>query len=409
MFVMQVYIEKLYNPDILVEIKFFYEVFVMSFVFINRDFAIQTKERIANQQGFWENIRFELRKNAEEAMQKGPWSVTYHKGKAVSGNPHDYYSEAPYWWPNPENPNGPFIRRDGEYYPNRFVNHRDQMEHMAETVLLLALAGYYLDEPRYIERAVYLIRVWFLDEATKMNPHLEYAQAIFGVCDGRGIGIIDTNVLIKVIHGAGYINECGKHENEIEDLKKWFADYLHWMNTSEKGLEEKHYFNNHANWWNVQAAAFAAFTGNESLLNECFEKYKTDILPNQLSVEGSFTDELTRTRSYTYSLFNLEACTLTCEIAFHKGVDLWHFQTGDGKSIQKAIDFMLPYIENPFLWSCPQIAGDHIHDHISLQLGGVRLQTPEYHRVNQIRGKDFRFIRNASFIGPLCFLSGFSV
>lgn len=388
---------------------------MMSFVFLNESSAKQIKEKMQSGEGVWEDVRFELRRRADACMLLGPWSVVYQKGKAKSGDIHDYYSEAPYWWPDPENPNGPYIRRDGEYYPDGFKNHREQMEKMSDAVLYLSLAGYYLNEVKYMERAVYILQTWFLNEETKMNPHLEYAQAIQGICDGRGIGIIDTNKLIQVIHAAGYISQLTAYEDTINGLKEWFGDYLHWMNTSEKGLEEKNHFNNHSNWWNAQVAAFAAFSGKETLLNECFDKYKNDILPNQLNSECAFEDELTRTRSYTYCLFNLEACAITCEIAYYQGVDLWHFQTPDQKSIEKAIDFMLPYIENPFLWKYEQIHGEGFSDKLALQLGALRLNRAEYEKINKLRRDNYRYIPSvnslnphASRLGPLVLMSGFS-
>ena len=337
-------------------------------------------------------------------MPLGPWSVTYHKSPAKSSNPHDYFSEGPYWWPNPEDPSGPYIRRDGEKNPDLFEFHRNDLKQMTQTALLLAAAGYCLDEPTYTKRAYELLAVWFVEEETRMNPHLEYGQAIRGHCDGRGIGIIDTAILLRVVHAADYLMLSGY---SMDALRQWFAEYLNWMNTSKLGLEEKHYFNNHGNWWNTQAAAYAAFCGEEALLEETFESLRTNILPKQMNPDGSFADELTRTNSYTYSLYNLEATILTCEIAHYRGVDLWHFTAPEGQGAEAGISFMLPYLENPFLWQHQQIHAEFTGGHIALQLGGLRLGRPDFWRINRMRREGFRPTIDTSHIGPLCLLPGY--
>lgn len=381
----------------------------MSFLFTENSFAYETKNKLQSGAGAWSGVKKELEWRADEHMTRGPWSVTYDKSPAASGNPHDYFSEGPYWWPNPENPDGPYIRRDGEFNPNVFQAHLSGLSAMSKTVLLLAQAGFYLDESRYSERAVLLLKTWFLDEKTKMNPHFEYAQAIRGRCDGRGIGIIDAKAFIPVVYAAGFLEESGGWEAELSALKDWFAEFLHWMNTSKKGLDEKHYFNNHANWWNTQAATYAAFTGNLALIDECVERFRTVIIPEQTDAEGHFIDELTRTRAYTYSLFNLEATALMCELAYtYRGVDLWHFETPDGKGIGKCLEFMKPYYENLFDWQYKQISmPESTGDKYAYQLAALRLNRPDYARINRARAENLYRIRHASPLGALALQPGF--
>lgn len=374
----------------------------MALVFFDETFAKGLREQF--RLGQKEEAAYDLKREADRAMSLGPWSVTYHKSPAKSSNPHDYFSEGPYWWPNPEDPSGPYIRRDGEKNPDLFEFHRNDLKQMTQTALLLAAAGYCLDEPTYTKRAYELLAVWFVEEETRMNPHLEYGQAIRGHCDGRGIGIIDTAILLRVVHAADYLMLSGY---SMDALRQWFAEYLNWMNTSKLGLEEKHYFNNHGNWWNTQAAAYAAFCGEEALLEETFESLRTNILPKQMNPDGSFADELTRTNSYTYSLYNLEATILTCEIAHYRGVDLWHFTAPEGQSAEAGISFMLPYLENPFLWQHQQIHAEFTGGHIALQLGGLRLGRPDFWRINRMRREGFRPTFDTSHIGPLCLLPGY--
>lgn len=364
-------------------------------------------EKIAGKRDVWEDVDCELRRRAERSLNAGPWSVTDAPGYAASGDKHDYYSEGPYWWPNPEDPEGPFIRRDGEFWPGRFVQHHNMLHQLCETVLLLTQAGYYLSEEKYLERAAYLLWVWFVDPETRMNPHLEYAQAVRGICIGRGIGIIDTLVLIKIVYAVGFLDRAGKYQELLSELRQWFTYYAHWLNTSQNGLEEKNYFNNHANWWNTQEAAYAVLIGDDVLLEECFERFRTKIIPEQLSEDGSFTDEINRTLSYHYCLFNLEACAVICELAHQQGVDLWHFETPDGKGMQRAIDFMFPYLQNPFLWKHTQIKCQLPLDQYALQLGALRLGREEYQQVNRELRKDAYLIRKGSTLGPLCLQPGF--
>ena len=328
-------------------------------------------------------IHRELMDLADKYMQTPPLSVTFHKSPAESGNIHDYFSEGPYWWPDEKNPDGPYIRRDGEKNPDRFNYHREDMEKLCDAVCVLAQAGLYLNKEEYFKKASALIEVWFLDEETKMNPHLEYGQAIRGICSGRGIGIIDTSALVRLIYGADIIRMTGHYDRETAGLKKWFEDYTTWLNTSEKGLEEKNYFNNHSNWWNTQVAAYCAFTGNEELLAECFEKYKNDILVNQVDEKGRFTDEITRTRSYSYSVFNMTACAIIAEIAYYKGVDLWNYTAKNGNSLKKCVEFFKPYYENLFLWEYEQITEEEcIGEKLPMKLAAMRYHDEELEKIN---------------------------
>ena len=71
--------------------------------------------------------------------------------------------------------------------------------------------------------------------------------------------------------------------------------------------------NNHGTCWVMQVAAFAKFTGNQKLLEFCRERYKNVLLPNQMAADGSFPQELRRTKPYGYSIFNLDAMATICQ------------------------------------------------------------------------------------------------
>jgi len=358
-----------------------------SFSFVSEDRIEEVKKEV--QQNKW--LRLGLEKRAEMAMEQEPLSVTFHPGATTSGDIHDYYSEGIYWWPNPEDPNGPYIRRDGEINPNLFTNHKKDLNLMSETVAVLAQAGLFLEKEQYHRRAVELLKVWFLDPETCVNPHLEYAQAIKGICDGREIGIIDTVELIGVIYGIELIESCNPegYQTVFRGLREWFSSYLKWMTTSQNGLKERDHNNNHANWWNTQVAALSSFVGDVQLLETCFQRFTEYLLPSQTNTDGSFADELTRTRSYTYTIFSLEASAILCEIARNWGVDLWHVQLEEGKGMGRSVAFFKPFYQNPFLWKAEQIGAENcFREVLAMKLAALRLEDAELERENINRRAD---------------------
>ena len=376
---------------------------VMGNVLISLDEAKRIKARLKNDA----RVAAQLDSAAKGLLSNKLYTVTEYQSPADSGNPHDYFSEGPYWWPNPKDPNGPYIRRDGEFNPDLFEHHREDMTRMSHESLLLAIAGFYLDNAVYAERAYQLLYTWFIDEDTCMTPHLEHGQAIRGLCSGRGIGIIDTVTLIDAVQAAWYLEQMGYYDT-LAGCRAWFTEYLHWLNTSEKGLSEKHYFNNHANWWNSQAAAYAAYVGDEAMLAECVDKFKNDILPRQMGSEGEFVDEIKRTNSLHYSLYNLDAGGVMCEIAQLNGYDLWHYQTADGKGMELALRFILPYLKAPETWPYPQINKIRsVGENPTLQVGAMRLQKPVWTAVNRQNRSPERVVDSSSHAGPVYFLAGY--
>ena len=357
----------------------------MNLIFTSENRIEELKKTIAADS----RMKNELTIRAEEKMKSPDFSVTHHKSPALSGDIHDYFSEGPYWWPDPSNPDGPYIRRDGEFNPDRFNHHANDLRSMAEAVAVLCQAGTYLENRKYFQKAASLIGVWFLDEKTRMNPNLNYAQAIRGICAGRGIGIIDTAFLLAVINGANLMDYAGEFNNELRELKSWFAEYSLWLQTSKNGLEEKEHPNNHSNWWNTQVAAFCAFSGNNETLEYCFDRFFNYVLPTQTGADGSFTDEISRTRSYHYEIYNLDASALICEIAHHRGVDLWNAAHSDGRGMKKSIEFFKPYYENPFLWKHEQIAPDCLCGEVyPMKLAQMRFGDAELERINFSRRKN---------------------
>jgi hypothetical protein len=288
---------------------------------------------------------------AEAILRQLPVTVTSFPAPRSAGGLHDFFSEGDYWWPDPRNPNGPYIQRDGMTNPDNFVSHRKAMIRFSIQVGTLASAYVLTKDEVYAAHAVRHMRAWFTDEATRMNPHLKFAQAIKGRATGRGTGIIDTVHLIEVARSALVIS--GSKSMRAEDLagiRVWFAEYLKWMTTNEYGIEERDAKNNHGTCWVMQVAAFAQLTANSELLDYCRKRYREVLLPDQMAADGSFPLELKRTKPYGYSIFNLDAFATICQILSTREDNLWEFTLTDGRGIRKGMEHLYPYLMDKSTW-----------------------------------------------------------
>jgi hypothetical protein len=288
---------------------------------------------------------------ADGFLAQRPITVTASHSDRSAGGLHDYFSEGDYWWPDPKNPSGPYIRRDGMSDPGNFDDHRKALLRLSVQAPALCAAWVLTKQRKFAAHATEHLRAWFLNKDTRMNPNLQYAQAIHGRVTGRGTGIIDTIHLVEVFRGASVIGAAGVLTlAEQEGLRQWVADYLHWMRTSENGKEEGRAKNNHGTCWVMQAAEFAAYTHNADVEDFCRRRFKEVLLPTQMAANGSFPLELARTKPYSYSLFNLETLAAVCQILSERQDDLWTFQLPDGRGMARAVAFMAPYIADKSKW-----------------------------------------------------------
>lgn len=298
-----------------------------------------------------------LREEADKALKLAPLAVTQKERTPPSGDKHDYLSLAPYWWPDPKSKDGlPYIRRDGETNPDskRGTDAR-VLSALAEAVETLALAYYFTGEERYAERAALLIRAWFLAPATKMNPNFRYAQAVLGHNDGRGTGLIESRHLIRVVDSVGLLGGARAWTNKDQQaLLGWFREFAEWMQLSPHGREEAEAANNHGSWYAAQLACFALFIGDKDLARKTVEAAKVRIAA-QIRPDGQQPEELQRTRGLWYSGFNLEALLTLAEIGKRLGVDLYGFQTKDGRGIRRGIDYLATYADPARKWPHSQI------------------------------------------------------
>lgn len=311
---------------------------------------------------------------AARYLKEQPVTVTANRCERSHGGLHDFYSEGDYWWPDPANPGAPYIQRDGMTNPANFVAHRQAMMRLSVHVPALTAAWKLTNDARYSEHALRHLRAWFVDPPTRMNPNLEYAQAIKGRATGRGTGIIDTIHLVEVARSAILLNVP-------EGVREWFAQYLQWLTTHDYGTMEREAKNNHGTCWVMQVAAFAAFTKKRALTDYCIERFKTVLIPDQMARDGSFPLEMKRTKPYGYSLFNLEAMSATAEILSTHQDNLWTFQLPDGRGLKKAMEFMVPYIADKKQWPhSPDVMYDKEWPmrQSSLLFAGRALNRPDY-------------------------------
>ncbi|ADB40693.1 alginate lyase family protein [Spirosoma linguale] len=308
-------------------------------------------DRAAVRKAVSQTLRPLVLKQAAWAMTQTPITVTAQTSPRSAGSRHDFFSEGDYWWPDSLNPQGPYVQRDGMTNPDNFVAHRQAMIRFSRVVGALASAYKLTGNETYVRQAFRHLDAWFVDSTTRMSPSLQYAQAIKGRATGRGIGIIDTIHFMEVAQGIRAMEQAKSADKRVlAGAKIWFGQYLNWLLTHPYSQDEKEAKNNHGTCWVMQVAAFARLTGNEKVLEACRERYKTVLLPNQMATDGSFPLELRRTKPYGYSIFNLDAMVMICQILSDKDHDLWTYQTPDGRSIEKGISYLYPYVADKRKW-----------------------------------------------------------
>jgi Alginate lyase len=279
-----------------------------------------------------------------------PETITAFPSGRSPGGIHDYFSQADYFWPDPKNPDGPYINQDGQSNPDNFNDHRKAMIALSIQMPALAAAWSLTSDGKYGQHACDHLRAWFVTPATRMNPNLEFSQGVHGVSTGRNYGIIDTLHLVEVARAASIVAPSLLPAEDTAAVKDWFRSYLQWMKTSDKGKQERATLNNHATCWALQAAEFARLIGDGETREEVRQEYIEVLLPNQMGADGSFPKELARTKPYSYSIFNFDVMTTLCQSLKGAGADLLTFQLADGRGICRAAAFLYPYLKDKNIW-----------------------------------------------------------
>lgn len=329
----------------------------MSF-YLNYEDMLEIKTELKEGVALCENSYKKLIGKADSLLKVEPYKVT-DGAMPPTGDVHDFFTIGKYAFPNPNTIDGlPYIRKDGLVNPESRGEKYDleRYEQTIERVKILTLAWFYRDEELYAAKAVEFVRVWFLNSQTKMNPNFECAAALPGVYDGMAIGIIFGAKLVDFLDYIRLLSLSRYWTKKDDDsLKKWFADYMTWLKTSELGLEESKAKNNHITWYLAQMAASAAYNGDKEFVKEMIDEGKRQInlqiaMNDSVFPDGSMPLELKRNQSFLYSLYGLEGfCALAgCGKMF--GYDLWHYETVEGKSMENAFEFLIPFLSGEKTW-----------------------------------------------------------
>ncbi len=290
-------------------------------------------------------------RRAKVLVGEKPVTVVDSVCSRSSGGSHDYYSEGDYWWPDPENPDGAYIRKDGINNPDNFNFHRNAIGRLSWITGTLTSAWLLTGDEKYVQAVRPHLRAWFIDAKTRMNPHLLYAQAIKGRVTGRGIGIIDATSFIEVAQSVRLLQDSPfLPAQEADQIKVWFREFLTWLRTHPYGIDEMNWKNNHGTWWHAQAAAYASLVGDDSTRQLCRQRLQEILIPKQMAGDGSFPLEIERTKPYSYSLFNLDGMAAAAWILSDASCDLFGFALPDGRGMRRAADFMLPYVGDKGKW-----------------------------------------------------------
>lgn len=292
---------------------------------------------------------------ANGILTKTPLKVT-DGATPPSGNKNDFYTIAKYAWPNPNTPDGmPYYTRDGYINPESQTDTYDLNRYNTTIyyVTVLSMAWFYSDDMRYANKAAELLRVWFINQNTRMNPHFNHAAVVPGVHEGTKEGIIYGVALINMLDYVSILGLSGVWtETDNNAFKQWLSEYTTWLLTSNFGIQESNATNNHSTWYCAQVAAYSIYTGNINLADSIVEKGKFHV-SQQIQPDGRLPRELSRTKSFHYALYGLKAFAALANCGVIAGNDLWNYETSDGRAIKKAFEFITPYIvkEQPWTWA----------------------------------------------------------
>lgn len=318
-----------------------------------------TKERLEEGDIYLQTSFKRLIRAADDMLLEGPFTVTEKIKLPPSENPHDYASYSRYWWPDPNKKDGlPYIRRDGETYPKSQsldASDRKRIGALGENTETLGLAYYFSGEEKYAKKAAQLLRVWFINADTKMNPNLNHAQCRPGHNTGSKSGVLDGRLMIKAFEASlliGNSNALSKAEKQV--IKNWAEAYLAWLTNNQMALKEAASKNNHGSYYDLQVLYLSLFTAKKVQAQNIAQKFYQNRILKQIRADGSMPEEIARTRPLFYSIYNLHAMFLFAHLAEKVGIDLW--KANDPFSRLKAgLDFLTPYTQLEKSWPYPEV------------------------------------------------------
>lgn len=329
-------------------------------IFFHEELMKETKADIKKGTAFFVEA-FQKVKEEADAFLKEPIDSVIHKTMIPpSGNMHDYLTIAPYFWPDPESESGlPWKPKDGQINPKSrgadtdFVRTSDMLHGIEK----LCLVYYYSDKQVYLEKVLECIRSWFIHEDTRMNPYVKYGQSVPGGVEGRPLGIIEWTAIVNIITALQLLerNNMIPH-SELDTMIDWFTAYISWLQRSELGVLEDEQRNNHGSNYDYQLVGILLYLNHREDAIRRLEYVKTKRIADYIMPDGSQPFELRRTKSMNYTCMNLRVLTKVADLAKRfTDIDLWNYETEDGKSLKKAYVFLKPYILNEKEWTWQQI------------------------------------------------------
>ena len=299
-----------------------------------------------------EHDRARILKLADAALSQVPLTITSDVAKYSPGTPNDFYSNGDYWWPDPAKPDGlPYIQRDGQTNPTNFVAHRISMRLTKDAVAALAAAYKVTGDDKYVVKAAELLKVFFVDAKTRMNPHLAYTQAIPGRHNGSKTGVIDGLHLVEIPVAIKTLEKSKAFDADLaKSLHTWFDELHTWLLTHQHGIDEGMSNNNHSVAYFLQVAVLSDFVGDKEALAKCRTKFKESFINVQMAVDGSFPRETARTKPYAYSIFQLDNMVTLCKVLSTPEENLWNYEGPEGRSIKKAVAWLYPYLKDKSTW-----------------------------------------------------------
>jgi hypothetical protein len=292
-------------------------------------------------------------KSADDIIKdKKEFTVTFNnpKGQEFRNN---YFSMGPYWWPNPDTENGlPYIRKDGRVNPERDqISDRDEIRSFIKAIEAMAIAYYATGNEKYAQYGIHLLEVWFLNNDTKMSPNMVNAQAIPGLHEGRGTGIIDSH---KFIHLVDYITILKSSKSWSQEHEKaiaeWFTQFLNWLLTHKYGNDESDSKNNHGTAFDMQVIAIALHLKKYDWVKNRIQSHTIPRIDSQIEPTGEQPLETARTKSWNYICENLHNFYLIGLMAKKVGIDLFHYTNPSGGGYQAALNYAIPYTLTPKIW-----------------------------------------------------------
>ncbi len=331
----------------------------VSTILIDREYLQQSKSNIEKGDTSFLKALDALIKEADQALLEGPYTVTNKKILAPSEDPHDYASYSRYWWPDRDAPDGlPYIRHDGVTNPDSQSpdkSDRPRIGVFGQHTETLGLAYHLTGELKYAKKAAQLLRVWFLDEATRMNPNLNYSQCRLGHNNGSKTGVLDGRLLVKALEGSLLIAGSSElSKSEMQGLREWVNEYYTWLTTHEMALQEAESKNNHGSYYDAQAMYLALYSNQYEEAKTLANSFLENRVYSQIEPDGTMPEEIARTRPLFYSIYNLHAIFLVAHMAEKVDIDIWE-KNNKNPRLKAAVDFLVPYADINKLWAQPTL------------------------------------------------------